>query len=546
MTFLHPQLTEDADENILFRFIDIEPMICCLEKSSGPTFAETYILLLATKGNCTLIADNQRFALEQGRCFLISPGMLLEFELNGSVSPDGFYITFEALSESARIKEERIFQMSAHVFDCDVEIPKNYFRELQHLAVLLNDSRELPAELRKQSDLLSFYKLVYRLMDIAQAKHTHDNDSRYAIMQTIREMERRYAEPLTRDELAGIACMSPWYYSHLFKATIGLSPHRYLSDIRIKQAKELLRKGIPSREVALKVGYSDDSHFRRKFREAVGMPPSVFAARKYEKIATVSYHYAAHLFALDIVPYVAPVDREREYHRSHYHDLIPVHLLRGKTMPAEIWRHNMQCLAQAKPEIILCDEIIPPEIEEQLHKIAPTFVIPWMSNHWRDQFRQIAVIFGKEKEVERWINEYEHKADEAGAAVHQFIGDETVTLLHIMLGKLIIYGRRNGGAVLYEDLHLKPACDTIDIPVYRVLSASELSQLRDTDHLLIVVDRDKASQLTWAQLQKDTAWKTIRAVRRGQIHRIDETPWLEYSPFAHELVLQQAQQLFAK
>jgi len=358
-------------------------------------------------------------------------------------------------------------------------------------------------------------------------------------------MERRYGEPLSREELAGIAGMSPWHYSHLFKSVTGSSPHRYLSEVRIDRAKLLLRSGVSSRETANRVGYADDSQFRRKFKETVGVSPSVYASRAPEKIAAVSYHYAAHLLALDIVPYAAPVDRERERHRSRYHDLIPVHLHRRKTMPAELWRINMQSLAQAKPEMILCDEIIPPEINERLRKIAPTVVVPWMDCSWREQFRRIARLLGKDEAVDRWISDYDRKAAEAAAAIRDRIGDETVALAHVMLGELIVYGRRNGGAVLFDDLRLRPACDTDGITVFRPLPASELSKLQDSDHLLLVVDRDEDSQAAWAQLQRHPSWQSLRAVRKGRVRLIDETPWLEYSPYAHELVLLEARRLFA-
>ncbi|WP_042159559.1 ABC transporter substrate-binding protein [Paenibacillus gorillae] len=543
MTLLLPQSAKGTGDNLIFRFINIEQLGSRMEEAPSSAFAECYILLLVTKGSCLFFIDKQLYTLERDRGLLISPGMLFEYERNGSELPEGYYIQFEALSEHARNEENRIFQLSADVFNCGVDLPKPYFPELHRLAVLLWDSHTSAKELRRHSDRISFYKLVYLLMDINEPGQEQETDARYAILRTIQEMERRYAEPLTRDELAAIACMSPWHYSHVFKTITGLSPHSYLSKIRILQSKALLRNGMKISEAARRVGYGDDSHFRRKFREEVGMPPSIFAASKHERIATVSYHYAAHLMALDIIPYAAPVDRQREYHRSRYHDLISVHLLRRKIMPADFWRHNMQSLAEAKPEMILCDDIIPPEIDEQLRKIAPTFVVPWMGKPWRDQFRQIASIVGQQKAAERWIDHYENKANEAKTIIQRSIGNETVTLLHMMLGKLIIYGRRNGGAVLYDDLGLRPPFDTVDIPVFRTLSALDVSLLHDTAHLLLVVDKDEESQQAWEQLQQDTEWTTIRAVQNGQVYLIEETPWLEYSPYAHELVIEQAQQL---
>ncbi|MEK8127257.1 helix-turn-helix domain-containing protein [Paenibacillus filicis] len=535
-----PPTDRDDKDTPLFQFLDISELGDGTDELTRPAFIETYTLLLLTGGRGSLTADGQVHTMEPDKCLLLSPGMLVEADEYEPL--EGYQLRFEALRQQGQTGGERIFQAAGNVFDCGVDIPKAWFRELHHLALPLMESCKLPAEQRRHRDQLFFYKLVYQLTDIVPEQG--DPDSWSAIRRTIQAMESRYGEPLSRDELAGIAGMSPWHYSHLFKSMTGLSPHRYLADIRLRRAKELLRRGLGPRDVAIQVGFGDDSHFRRKFRESVGLSPSAFASRKPEKVATVSYHYAAHLLALGIVPYAAPVHREREQHRSDYHDLIQVHMLRRKRMPAELWRSNIQSLARAKPEMIVCDELLTSEIDEQLRKIAPIAVVPWMGDRWRGHFRQIAAIVGKQKEVEHWIAEYDRRADEAGTAIRRCIGEQTVALMHIMLGELLVYGKRNGGAVLFEDLRLRPAYETDSISVFRVLPRAELVRF-DADYVLIVVDQDPASLMAWEKLQQEDAWMAVQAVRNGRVKLIPEAPWLEYSPFAHDLVLEEARRLFA-
>ncbi|GAA3402904.1 helix-turn-helix domain-containing protein [Paenibacillus hodogayensis] len=564
---------DGGDSNsLLFRFVDLEtlpadanaspsawlnaasvPLTDCISKTDPRCpplpepwltriFADCCALLVVTGGTGELTADGSAYSLEAGTSLLLPPGTLARFRPHPSQPPQGYLLTFEALREDGFVGTIRQYRIASNPFSCRGRLPKASFRELLSQISRIAECRKLPSVERSHRDQAAFYKLVYMLMELEG--EAEDGGSRQAVLRTIEVMERRYFDPPGRDELAQIAGLSPWHYSHLFKKTTGLGPNRYLAEIRIRRAKELLLTGTALRDIAHQVGYGDESHFRRTFKELVGVSPSAFARSKRDKVAAVSYHYAAHLLTLGIIPYAAPVDKERERHRSLYHDRIPVHLLRGKSLPAELWRQNMQSLADAKPELILCDEVIPPEIGRQLQQIAPTVVVPWMKEQWRGHFRTIAALLGKEKEADRWITDYDRKAADARERIRGLIGQETVALFHIMAGQLVIYGQRNGGSVLYGDLRLTPACDIQTIAVFRVVTEEQLP-LYDADHALIVVDRDPASLRLWQQLRTGYVWPNMQFARRGHVRLIEETPWLEYSPYAHAMIVNDAPRLFA-
>jgi AraC-like DNA-binding protein len=92
-------------------------------------------------------------------------------------------------------------------------------------------------------------------------------------------IDERYASRLTLAELAGIAHVSPFHLVRTFKQQIGLSPHAYLNQVRIRRAKELLQRGASPAEAALSVGFYDQSHFGRHFKRTVGVSPARFAAQ---------------------------------------------------------------------------------------------------------------------------------------------------------------------------------------------------------------------------------------------------------------------------
>lgn len=82
-----------------------------------------------------------------------------------------------------------------------------------------------------------------------------------------------YAENLTLKELAGVACLSPFYFQRLFLENAGISPHDFLVQYRIKKARELLEQGSSLADAALGAGFTDQSHFTRAFKRVTGVTP---------------------------------------------------------------------------------------------------------------------------------------------------------------------------------------------------------------------------------------------------------------------------------
>jgi AraC family transcriptional regulator len=90
-------------------------------------------------------------------------------------------------------------------------------------------------------------------------------------------VEENLADGLTLDELSAVAHMSPFHFSRLFKASTGLSPHRYVVGRRVERAKELLSKtSLPLHEVARLAGFADQSHLAKHFRRHLGVTPRRF------------------------------------------------------------------------------------------------------------------------------------------------------------------------------------------------------------------------------------------------------------------------------
>ncbi len=94
-------------------------------------------------------------------------------------------------------------------------------------------------------------------------------------------IETKYSTPLTLEDLANAAGMSPKYFCSVFKSMTGHSPVEYLNIYRIDQAAWLLRAGSEELiNIAYSCGFKDFSYFIRMFKKIKGTTPLKYRNRK--------------------------------------------------------------------------------------------------------------------------------------------------------------------------------------------------------------------------------------------------------------------------
>jgi AraC-like DNA-binding protein len=101
------------------------------------------------------------------------------------------------------------------------------------------------------------------------------------VRRAVQMIHDRYADPLTVDALARTAHVSRFHFSRLFLVETGRTPYRYLLEVRMARAAELLRtRRCAVTEAAMSVGCNDLGRFGRMFRRAHGVTPSEYLRRE--------------------------------------------------------------------------------------------------------------------------------------------------------------------------------------------------------------------------------------------------------------------------
>lgn len=101
--------------------------------------------------------------------------------------------------------------------------------------------------------------------------------SDYSIARAQHYIEKHFEKNITASDLADLGYMSVSSLNRAFKKETGMTPIGYLIEIRIEQAKKLLRrKNIPITEIALRCGFGSSAHFSSCFAKHTGTAPSEY------------------------------------------------------------------------------------------------------------------------------------------------------------------------------------------------------------------------------------------------------------------------------
>ena len=134
-------------------------------------------------------------------------------------------------------------------------------------------------ELECESRLLSTLGLLIRQYTDVYAAETAPGNERRAVQRACDYIHEHFAHGVRLQDLAAYVSLSPYYLLRVFHAEVGMPPYAYLESLRVCQAQRLIDSGKPLADVAVEVGFSSQSHMRRRFKKIIGATPGQYAAR---------------------------------------------------------------------------------------------------------------------------------------------------------------------------------------------------------------------------------------------------------------------------
>jgi len=109
------------------------------------------------------------------------------------------------------------------------------------------------------------------------------SDATQAVEMARRYIDEHYCEAINLDGLAEHVGLTRFSLAKQFRQRFGVSPYRYVSQVRVRQAQAMMEQGLRPTEIAGEVGFFDQSHLARHFKRLCGMTPRQYRSRFQER-----------------------------------------------------------------------------------------------------------------------------------------------------------------------------------------------------------------------------------------------------------------------
>lgn len=233
-------------------------------------FHEYYVIGFVESGERSLSCKGKDHIISQGSIILFNPGdnhACVQSD-EGTLDYRGLNITKEVmldLAEEITGKRELPGFAENVIFDEEVAC---HLRPLHEM--MMNGSQEFG----KEENLLLMLSLL--LQGYSQPFEACIPECPNEIERACGFMERHYTQRIYLDQICHHAGLSKSTLLRAFAKSKGVTPYRYLENIRIGEAKKLLEQGIAPVDTALQTGFSDQSHFTNYFSSFIGLSPGAY------------------------------------------------------------------------------------------------------------------------------------------------------------------------------------------------------------------------------------------------------------------------------
>ena len=148
--------------------------------------------------------------------------------------------------------------------------------QMQERSQKMEKFRQRCGQCRNMEELFACLQDFQR-QEIEAMLRKRENDTVRPIRIAKEYIQNHYSEPITLEEVSSAVGLSTAYFSTLFKKTEGGGFAKYLIQVRMEQAKSLLREtNTPVAEICRQVGYNDIKHFTHTFEKMVGVKPATY------------------------------------------------------------------------------------------------------------------------------------------------------------------------------------------------------------------------------------------------------------------------------
>ena len=246
---------------------------CTPAHSFGPAARNHYLFHYILSGTGTLMADDskgvtQTYSIKSMQGFMIFPNQITTYVADKQLPWEYVWLEFDGL----RVKS--LLDTIGLSLDKPVYHARNKsLREDMANEMLYISRHKDEAPFHLIGHLYLF--LDYLLRSAADEQLEHGSKLReFYIHEALTYIEHNFQNEITIEDIAGVCGLNRTYFGKIFKEALGKTPQEFLLNYRMLKAAELLKlTSLSIGDVGLAVGYANQMHFSRAFKNNYGISP---------------------------------------------------------------------------------------------------------------------------------------------------------------------------------------------------------------------------------------------------------------------------------
>ncbi len=246
---------------------------CAPSHSYGPAARNHYLFHYVISGTGTLMADDtngitQTYQVKSGQGFMLFPGHINTYIADKYLPWEYVWVEFDGLRAKGAV-ELASLSMNHPIYHArSKDLRENMLSEMMYLV----EHKDMPP-----LHLIGHGYLFLDFLTRSAANVTAQKSGRvrdFYIKEALTYMEQNFQNDISVEDIAATCGLNRSYFGKIFKEALGKTPQEFLLNYRMIKASELLKlTGLSIGDISNAVGYANQLHFSRAFKNMYGMAP---------------------------------------------------------------------------------------------------------------------------------------------------------------------------------------------------------------------------------------------------------------------------------